>query len=184
MTQTRNTALTRLRAVVAAYGAHPDRWPAAERDALRALLATSTDAQAVVAAEIPLDCALARLDPPAPSEALTARLTRWPLPRAADAPRRGAGIRSVMPVAAAAAAAVAVAIGWLAWTAPPDDGPPPTMAAPAGDIAEVEPADQIEIAIVDEAMTPIGVAAAQPGDLAEDDEQGEPFDLAEVLPVE
>ncbi|MBM3508935.1 MAG: hypothetical protein FJX61_02180 [Alphaproteobacteria bacterium] len=184
MTDTRIAELARLRAVVAAYGADSERWPAAERDTLRALLAASPDARAIVGDERSLDRALALLDPPAPSEALTARLTRWPLPRAADAPRRGAGIRSVMPVTAAAAAAAAVAIGWLAWTAPPDDGPAPTPTAPAGVVATVESADQIDIAIVNTAMAPIGVAAAQPGDFAEGDEPGKPFDLAEVLPVE
>jgi hypothetical protein len=183
MTPTRIGDLARLRAVIAAYGADPERWPAEDRDPLRTLVATSTEAEAIVAAELPLDRALNLLESPAPSAALTARLSRWPLPRAADAPRRRAGIWSVMPVAAAAAAAVALTIGWLAWIARPDD-PAPTPAAPAGDIAEVEPADRIDIAIVDEAVAPIGVTATQPDDLAESDEPGEPFDLAEVLAVE
>ncbi len=78
-------------------------------------------------------------------------------------------------------------IGSLAWLAGPSDDPasPPFAAAPT-EPSEVGAADriEIEIAIIDQAAAPIGVAASIDPEFDEDEASGETFDLAEALPVE
>ncbi|WP_343868589.1 hypothetical protein [Caenispirillum bisanense] len=65
----------RFAALVAAHGADPARWPAAERGAALALLDASAAARSVAARERALEAALAALPPPVPpSAALAARL--------------------------------------------------------------------------------------------------------------
>jgi len=61
--------LDRFRAIVAAYGAAPARWPAVERAACESLLAASADAQALVGEAARLDAALDVLPalPPTPA---------------------------------------------------------------------------------------------------------------------
>ena len=74
----------RLQALLEAYGAALDRWPSAERGAAEALLARSESARAAKAETGRLDELLDRLQPPAPSPALAARLVAL---RVARAPR-------------------------------------------------------------------------------------------------
>lgn len=57
--------LDRLREILDAYGADQDRWPAAEREAVLALLAASPEARAAARAAMALDDLLARYDNPA-----------------------------------------------------------------------------------------------------------------------
>ncbi len=86
--------LQRLRALLDAYGAMPDHWPAAERAAAEALIANSAPAARAVADARALDLALDDSTAEVPADAL-ARLTAatgFPPPRAAD---RRAGVRSV-----------------------------------------------------------------------------------------
>jgi hypothetical protein len=47
--------MERLAAIIAAYGARADRWPAAERDAAQAMLARSPEARALLAEATALD---------------------------------------------------------------------------------------------------------------------------------
>ncbi len=91
--------LQRLRAMLAAYGAAPDRWPAAERAAADALIAGSASAARAVVEARALDLALDDSTAEVPADAL-ARLTAataFPPPRPAV---RRAGIRSVPPAPA------------------------------------------------------------------------------------
>lgn len=69
--------LKRLREILAAYGARPERWPAGERDGAHALLAGSMQAREAVTEAARLDDVL-DLDPaPAPSPELAARIQRY-----------------------------------------------------------------------------------------------------------
>ena len=64
--------LERLRALIAAYGGKPARWPAAERAAAEALLARSPEARAALAEAEPIDSLLDAVPALAPSPALRA----------------------------------------------------------------------------------------------------------------
>lgn len=64
----------RFRALADSYGAGLHRWPAAERAAAQALLASSAPARAILAEAAALDAALAANAEPAPTEAALARL--------------------------------------------------------------------------------------------------------------
>jgi hypothetical protein len=78
--------LQRLRAMLDAYGAAPDHWPAAERSAAEALIAGSAEAARAVAEARALDMALDESTAQVPADAL-ARLTpatAFPPPRAAE----------------------------------------------------------------------------------------------------
>lgn len=76
--------LDRLEALIAAYGASPDRWPAAEREAGREALARHAAALAPQLGEASaLDTQLASLPPVSPGPHLAARL----LPPPAAPPR-------------------------------------------------------------------------------------------------
>ena len=66
--------LGRFRMLVDAYGATPERWPDDERDGALALLATSTEAQALRHEAGRLDSALDQIPELAPSPALMARI--------------------------------------------------------------------------------------------------------------
>ncbi|PKQ08120.1 MAG: hypothetical protein CVT73_07840 [Alphaproteobacteria bacterium HGW-Alphaproteobacteria-12] len=66
--------LERLKAILAAYGASPGRWPADERMAAEALLAASAEARGLVADAALFDMLLDEAPLDAPSRALAERL--------------------------------------------------------------------------------------------------------------
>ena len=99
--------LARLRTLLDAYGAVPDRWPANERAAALALLSASAEAQALQAAAAELDSALDLVATPPPSPELFARAL-------ANAPRnRPWPVRRWLLVAAVPLAAAAALALWL-----------------------------------------------------------------------
>lgn len=55
MTQPTSMTMTRLEAILDAYGADPERWPADERDAVETLVAASQEARALLRAAADLD---------------------------------------------------------------------------------------------------------------------------------
>lgn len=59
--------MTRLRAVVAAYGADSGRWPAAERHALAEFVATNSEARRLIADDAAFDAVLAAAATDAPA---------------------------------------------------------------------------------------------------------------------
>tara|TARA_R110002110_G_scaffold322150_5_gene534531 strand:+ start:11915 stop:12418 length:504 start_codon:yes stop_codon:yes gene_type:complete len=67
-------ALERLREIVDAYGASPERWPAGERQAAGALLAASAEARALLDEAASFDAFLDMAPLEAPSAALAERL--------------------------------------------------------------------------------------------------------------
>lgn len=68
----------RVRALLAAYGADPDRWPAHERDAAQRRIAASPELASEVADAAALDSFLDALPTPVPSPALRAALKDIP----------------------------------------------------------------------------------------------------------
>ncbi len=82
MTDRPHMSLARLQAMLEAYGAQPERWPADERDAARALLARSPQAQRWREVSAQLDAVLDLAPADAPSPALLERIL-------AAVPRRG-----------------------------------------------------------------------------------------------
>ncbi|EDP63684.1 hypothetical protein BAL199_26167 [alpha proteobacterium BAL199] len=68
----------RVRALLAAYGANPDRWPSAERDDARRLVALDPALAAEVADAAAFDTLLDTLPTPAPSPALRVALKDIP----------------------------------------------------------------------------------------------------------
>lgn len=93
--------LERFKALLAAYGARPERFPKAEREAAVALLASSEEARTLAQAESALDDVFAR----APAPELSAGLAR----KLAEIP-----IRSARPERRAPWAAVLTGFGWAA----------------------------------------------------------------------
>lgn len=67
-------SLERFEAIVAAYGARPDRWPTAERQAAEILLAGSATARALLDGAAALDGLLDTVPAPAPSPAVRAAI--------------------------------------------------------------------------------------------------------------
>lgn len=113
------TTLDRLTEILDAYGADPNRWPAAERADALALVAVSPDARDLVAAAARLDAVLDALPPAqAPSAALRARIVAAAPAR--SRPRRVAAV--LAPLAAAAVLAI-----WLVRS-------PEPAAVPAADV--------------------------------------------------
>lgn len=95
----------RLRNVLDAYGANPDRWPAEERDAALALVARSAEARTLYTEAARLDELLDRLPLQMPSVDLTHRvLADMPSPRRSvyrgAARRRGISAGALLAVAA------------------------------------------------------------------------------------
>jgi len=138
MNEAWHMSLTRLRALLDAYGADPDRWPPEERDAGRALLARLPQAQRWQDASAQLDALLDRAPVVIASPALVERVLAAAPQRAnvghairsaSTAPpgRRFAGRARAWRYVAAALplAAAAVLVLWL-WAKPP---PTPERAA-------------------------------------------------------
>ena len=112
MNDTRRAPLTieRLRALLDAYGASPDRWPPDEREPALALLAQSTEAQALQVEAARLDALLDLVPARQPSPELVACALAG-APRGRSLHRRPGARRwqmaaAALPLAAAAAAAV------------------------------------------------------------------------------
>jgi hypothetical protein len=109
----------RFRAVLEAYGAHPDRWPAGEREAVEAFAEKHPSAAAPLIADAKaLDAALGSAhNEPAPGyELLAARvLRRRPAPEALDR-------RALMALAACAIFGVLIGYGGALLTPPGDLG--------------------------------------------------------------
>jgi hypothetical protein len=72
MTNLQDINLQRLQAVVDAFGANPDRWPAAERSALEALVIGDEAARKIVGDAEKLDSILDQAAPPPPAPELMA----------------------------------------------------------------------------------------------------------------
>ena len=97
--------LERLGEILEAYGAAPERWPRAEREAARRLLEQSAAARALREEAAELDRLLDAVPAEPPSRALAAQVL-------ATAPRRGSRrvLMAVVPLAAAAAITLWLAI--------------------------------------------------------------------------
>jgi hypothetical protein len=114
------------------HGACQDRWPAAERAAAAALLATSVEARALLAGAAALDAALlAALPHPAPDAVARLRATiareiaRSPLPTPPGLwARLRALLRPAAPAGWGALAAMATCALWLSLSAAPAIGDP------------------------------------------------------------
>ena len=69
-------ARARFQALIETYGAAPERWPEAAREAANALLDRSPEAREALADAAVLDRVLAVAEPPAPSDDLVGELRR------------------------------------------------------------------------------------------------------------
>jgi ferric-dicitrate binding protein FerR (iron transport regulator) len=109
-TSTERDALARFGALLDAYGAEPRRWPADRRAAAEALLARSSEAQALHAAAARLDALIdAAAIEPAPAHLVGRAIAAAPQPKAV----RGGWFAGWLKPAAglAAAAALGIALG-------------------------------------------------------------------------
>lgn len=96
--------LERFKALLAAYGARPERFPDAERDAALALLQSSEEARTLARAESALDDVLALAPKPELSPGLSRRLAELPVVHARPERRsRWAPVFTALGWAAAAA---------------------------------------------------------------------------------
>ena len=149
----------RLEAIMASYGAAAERWPAAERAAILALLARSDAARRHWVDAAALDSVMQPEAPPPPSEALVDRLKAIP---AADAPARQRPwrLKSVLSLTAprrltVASAFATIAVAFLTGLALPTPfggtvADPATLATAAPVDAEVTATvAEADIAIVD-----------------------------------
>ena len=100
----------RLRVLLDAYGARPERWPADEREAAVALLATSPEAAALRDAAARLDAALDLLPAPQPSAQLIAGVLAH-----APGARRRQRVRTLRWRIAAAVVPLAAAAALVIW---------------------------------------------------------------------
>lgn len=122
--------LERLATLLDAYGAHPERWPTAERDAALALLDRSPEARRLRDQAGALDALLDRAPGATPSPDLGRRVLAG-APRPAVVRRRPArSVRAGAAVALAAAASLVVWLGTRTATTPSLD---PAAVAQLGD---------------------------------------------------
>lgn len=131
----------RLDALLDAYGADPARWPAAERNAAQALLASDPAAQARLEQARLLDRALDAL-PPAPALAgdLAARIRN-----AARQPVAPANTNSPWRFTAALAASAVIGL-WLGFTAVPVTSPFTSGGSTTIDLAAIDQQDVAALA--------------------------------------
>jgi hypothetical protein len=149
--------LERFEILLAAYGARLELWPEAERDAARALLASSSEAQRLVRGESALDTLFAAAEPGELSPELSRRLAELPLRHAQ--PRKLWPFRRVwLPAAAWAAAAVfGVLIGSVALPdefAETPDGAAASAAPQAGSDELDDSGDEEERELLEMALGP------------------------------
>jgi hypothetical protein len=127
--------IDRFQSLLAAYGGRLELFPAAEREAAQALLASSAEARALLSAEAGLDALLGQATPGELSPALARKL--------AELPVRHPQVRTLWPfrrvwlpaVAWAAAAAFGIAVGSIA---PDPDASAEGAAEAAAQSAELE----------------------------------------------
>jgi len=125
--ETERDALARFEALLDAYGAEPRRWPAERRAAAEALLARSSEAQALHAAAGRLDGLLDAAAPaPAPAHLIGRVLAAAPKPAAA----RGVWFAGLLKPAAGIAFAAVLGLGLGGVISP--------FAAANGDVADAE----------------------------------------------
>jgi hypothetical protein len=105
---TKSLHLERFKELLAAYGGKPERFPAEEREAALALLETSEEARALVAAEAELDDVFMTAAAPELSSNLARKLAELPVrhPRPEARRSRFAGLFTALGWAAAAALGV------------------------------------------------------------------------------
>lgn len=133
----------RFRQLLAAYGAEPGRWPAAEREAALALVAADPALRALLDDERPLDRLLDAHDPASSPDLAAAEIS---LPRRLPPQRRGLGAwlggRWLWPEVAtlATAALIGLVIGWQG---PADDGAVAAASDPASLITERPVAEEL-----------------------------------------
>jgi hypothetical protein len=101
--------IERLTQLLDAYGAAPSRWPADERDAAEAIIASSDQAREAFAEAARLDALLDQAPPPPPTDRLAWRL-RGVGPRGEPQKINSGGARRGFAVALARAAVIALAM--------------------------------------------------------------------------
>lgn len=138
----------RLDALLDAYGADPARWPAAERNAAQALLASDPTAQARLEQARLLDRALDALPPaPAPAGDLAARIrnaARQPVAPAITVPAP-ANTNSPWRFTAALAASAVIGL-WLGFAAVPVTSPFTSGGSTTIDLAAIDQQDVAALA--------------------------------------
>jgi hypothetical protein len=135
----RPLSFERFSELVASYGGRVELWPDGERAAGEALLESSEQARALVAAEAELDVLFAEPSaPPVPSAALMRRLNEIPL----RVPQRRVWwpFRRVWIPAVAWAFAAALGLGWGIAGTPFEDGELATASAESADAAPADAA--------------------------------------------
>jgi len=159
---TTETTLDRLRDVLDAYGAEPERWPTSEREGLAALIARSADARRLQADAARLDCVLDALPAAPPTPGLEDRILAAAVAspaaspavasladvrarRAVHARRRTGWLAAALPLAAAAALAA-----WLVRA--PDDAPDVQVVA----VAVTLPATEVDALLDESALASLG----------------------------
>ena len=142
-------SIDRYRALLAAYGARLELWPADERDAAQALLDSSAEARELSREEAGLDALFASAAAPALSAGLSCKLAE--LPVAEPQPRKLWPFRRTWVPALAWAAAAALGIGLGSVAPDPEGGEAATAdTAEAANAASDEAADAMGDADEDE----------------------------------
>lgn len=158
MTEPTAMPLDRIRALLDAYGAMPERWPEDERAAAQALLAESDDAQALLREAASLDGALDLVEAPTPSEELMRRVeelvylrpatvTQHPNAKPSLAHRLRAWRAAWRPAVLAASGALGLAVGIAAAQPPQSIGATfdtVELSALAGGLADLRAAELFE----------------------------------------
>jgi hypothetical protein len=153
---TRPLDLERFKALLAAYGARPERFPETEREAALALLAVSEEARALARAESTLDDVFVRAPAAELSPALARKLAEIPIRRARVEKRS-----RLAPLATALGWAAAAAFGviWGARTEALDsaaaDPATETSVRAASSSDAMDEADEELIALALGAVTPL-----------------------------
>lgn len=158
MTESTAMALDRIRALLEAYGATPERWPEEERAAAQDLLAESNEARILLREATSLDGALDVVEAPAPSEELMRRVEELVYLRPATLPQHSNAKPSLThrlrawraawrPAVLAASGALGLAIGVAAaqpskTTSPPFDTV--ELSALAGGLTDLRAAELFE----------------------------------------
>jgi hypothetical protein len=147
--------LERFKALLAAYGARPERFPAAEREAALALLAASDEARALARAESMLDDAFVEAPRAELSPLLARRLAELPVRHAR--PERQSRFVTLW-TALGWSAAAAVGVVWGARTEALDQAN-----EPKAETASATSADQ-ELEIDDEELVELALGAVAEGE--------------------
>jgi len=149
-------SIERLKALVSAYGAEPERFPADERAAALLLLSSSAEARALLERERELDVVLASADAPELSPTLLRRLNEVPV-RFPPATSRTSGWARAL-TAFGWAAAAAFGVYWGAHSA--------SLEAPTAEL-EIAPSESAT-ELGDEELENIELALGTVDDLSEE----------------